>query len=257
MLRLEQLLAAPWGEPLLEDISLSVAVGEIHGIIGPNGAGKSSLLNCIAGDLPLQSGQILIADRPRAHWHRRQLACRMAVLPQQSSLNFPFQVEQVVAMGRIPHASGAIADREIAEFVMETLDISHLRQRLYTQLSGGEKQRVQLARILAQIHTSGPDIPCLLLLDEPTAALDLAHQQQVMELLRGLASRGVAIVLVVHDFNLLASVADRISVLAAGTLVAQGTPGEVLTEPLFREVFDAEVIVARHPRSGLPMVMPQ
>jgi len=257
MLRMDHLTAAPWGESLLEDISLSVAAGEIHGIIGPNGAGKSSLLNCIAGDLSLQSGELDLNGRPLQQWSRRELACHMAVLPQRSLLNFPFRVDQVVAMGRIPHDSGADRDLEITGEVVSAMDIVHLQQRLYTQLSGGEQQRVQLARILAQIWDCGPADAGLLLLDEPTSALDLAHQQLLLELLRQLAGRGLAIIMVVHDFNLLASSAHRISALKKGRIVAQGSPGEVINEQLFLDVFGVEVSLSPHPLSGLPMVLPR
>lgn len=254
---MEQAVVAPWGEPLLHNVSMRVAAGEIHGIIGPNGAGKSSLLNCIAGDLALQSGQLYVQERPLAQWPQRELARRMAVLPQSSLLNFPFRVEQVVAMGRTPHDSGNDADQKIIVAVMQELDIGHLRQRLYTQLSGGERQRVQLARILTQIWDCDTLNTGLLLLDEPTAALDLAHQQQLIALLRIMAARGMAIVMVVHDFNLLASVADRISALKQGELKAQGSPAEVLTTDVFEQVFGVEVFISPHPVSGLPMVMPR
>jgi heme transport system ATP-binding protein len=255
VLQLEQAGAAPWGTPLLEDISLTLAPGEILGLAGPNGAGKTSLLQVMAGDLPLNSGKLLLGGRPPGDWPRRQLARQLAYLPQLSLLNFPYTVEEVVALGRTPHDTGAATDNDILEQVMAATDIAALRQRLYTQLSGGEKQRVQLARVFAQIWDAGASGGSLLLLDEPTTALDLSHQQLVLAAVRQLAARGCAVVLVIHDLNLIAGLADRLAVLRQGRLVARGTPAEVFTPELFREVFEVEVLIQPHPGREQPLVI--
>jgi iron complex transport system ATP-binding protein len=255
LLQLRQAAAAPWGAPLLHGIDLTVDRGQILGLAGPNGAGKTSLLRLMAGDIPLSAGRVLIGDRPLAEWPRRALARHLAYLPQLSLLNFPYTVEEVVALGRIPHDSGAGRDHEIMTEVMAAADITPLRQRLYTRLSGGEKQRVQLARILAQIWDADTRTGGLLLLDEPTAALDLAHQQLVLAAVRNLAARGCAVVLVIHDLNLMAAIADRIAVLQGGRLVAAGTPSAVFTEALFREVFAIDVLIQRHPDRAQPLVI--
>jgi len=251
-LQLADICAAPWGAPLLQDINVCVAPGEILGLAGPNGAGKSSLLKLIAGDLPIQSGELQFAGRPRCDWPRRELARAMAYLPQLSLLNFPYTVQEVVALGRTPHDTGTTCDQQIFTEVMQATDISTLRHRLYTQLSGGEKQRVQLARVLAQIWDSKTS---LLLLDEPTTALDLFHQQLVLASVRQLASRGCSIVMAIHDLNLVAGSADRLAVLANGRLAALGTPAEVFTPGLFREVFEVEVLIQQHPDRNQPLVI--
>jgi iron complex transport system ATP-binding protein len=250
-LRLEKVYAAPWGAPLLQEIDLRIDSGEILGLIGPNGAGKSSLLKVITRELPA-AGRVELLGSTMGHWHPRQRACHMAVLPQLSRLSFPFTVEEVVRLGRTPHDTGRATDEGIVEEVLAAVDISALRARRYTELSGGERQRVQLARVFAQIW---PGERSLLLLDEPTSALDLAHQRQVLDAIAGLARRGCAVLMVIHDFNLLAARADRLLALHRGRAVACGTPAEVLRPALFAEVFGAEVRIASHPVSGSPLVI--
>ena len=254
VLRLDHVCASPWGDPLLEDINLYLEAGTILALAGPNGAGKSSLLQLIAGDIQPDSGQFSLGGRGFGDWTARERARRLAFLPQMSLLNFPYTVEEVVMLGRTPHSSGLHKDREIVEQALWFTDTLSLRQRLYTRLSGGEKQRTQLARVFAQIFDRGSLSGRLLLLDEPTAALDLAHQQQVLLAVRQLARDGCAIILVIHDLNLAASIADRVLVLDQGRQVAQGTPDEVLTTGLFRNVFGVEVDISRHPRGNHPVI---
>jgi iron complex transport system ATP-binding protein len=254
LLTLEELSAAPWGPPLLSGVSLELAAGTVLGIIGPNGAGKSSLLHTVAGDLPASGGTLEFAGRALADWSPRERARRLAVLPQRSRLNFPFRVEEVVMLGRTPHDTGRERDGQIVDEILAALDIEQLRRRPYTALSGGEQQRVQLGRVLAQVWPAAGREPVLLLLDEPTSALDLAHQQQLMALLRELAGRGCAVMMVLHDFNLLASLADELVALREGHCRARGTPAEVLTADMFREVFDVDVHIGEHPRTGAPVV---
>ena len=179
----------------------------------------------------------------------------MAFLPQLSLLNFPYTVEEVVLLGRTPHETGSAIDNKALKEALAYADIERLQGRLYTQLSGGEKQRVQLARIFAQIWHEGSLEGKLLLLDEPTASLDLNHQLQVASVIRKLASRGCAVVLVVHDFNIVAGMVDQLIALKDGRQVAAGTAREVLTEELFREVFAVDVIVSNHPQRDQPIVI--
>jgi iron complex transport system ATP-binding protein len=254
-LQLRSLSAAPWGRPLLSGIELSLEPGEIVGLAGPNGAGKSSLLKAIAGDLPLAQGEVLIGGRPRDALHRRELACRLAVLPQLSLLNFPYTVREVVELGRIPHDTGVDGDAAVIDAAMTATDVAHLGRRLYTRLSGGERQRVQLARVFAQVWGPGSPAERVLLLDEPTSALDLSHQQLLAATVRRLAADGCAVVLVIHDLNLVAGVAHRVAVMKDGRVVADGPPAVVLEEALFREVFDVEVTISRHPDLGQPVVI--
>ena len=255
VLTLENVSAAPWGTPLLQDINLQLKAGDIHGIIGPNGAGKTSLLHCISGDMETNAGTIRLGSAPLQAWKPRERARCMAVLPQLSLLNFPYTVEEVVMLGRIPHDSGARVDRQIVKEVIQEMDVAHLRERLYTQLSGGEKQRVQLARIFAQVWRAEQTQPRLVLLDEPTTALDLSHQLQLMQLIQRLAKQGCAIVMVVHDFNLLSGVASQLCALSAGKQLAQGSVAEVMTAAVFREVFGVDVHVTPHPGDGRPIVI--
>ena len=220
---------------------------------GPNGAGKSSLLKLIAGDIALTSGELLIGGRPPGDWPREQLARQRAFLPQLSLLNFPYTVEEVVRLGRMPHRSGHTADGEILTSAMAATDTLGLRNRLYTQLSGGERQRVQLARVFSQIWDAAEG--GLLLLDEPTAALDLSHQQLIQDAIVSLAGRGWAIVLAIHDLNLVAGLADSVAVMRSGCIAACGAPGDIFTETLFREVFAIDVVIQQHPCRSQPLVI--
>jgi len=254
-LRLTKASAAPWGAPLLDNISLALEPGQVLGLAGPNGAGKSSLLRLVAGDIPLSSGELHIGGKTPGDWPRRELARQRAYLPQLSLLNFPYTVEEVVALGRMPHSTGAAIDSQIVSDVMTATDITALRQRLYTRLSGGERQRVQLARVFAQIWDATPAAGALLLLDEPTAALDLSHQQLVVAAVQKLAQRGCAVVLAIHDFNLVAGLADTVAVLDKGVLVACGTPAAVFTESLFKDVFGIDALVQQHPLHEQPLVI--
>ncbi len=255
VLELTGVHASPWGSPLLVDIDLALGPGEIHGLIGPNGAGKTSLLRCISGDLPIAAGSLRFGGRPLQDWPLAERARCLAVLPQQSLLNFPFTVEEVVLLGRTPHDTGHRVDRQVCDAVITALDIAHLRGRPYTQLSGGEKQRVQLARVFAQVWLPVADQPRLVLLDEPTAALDLAHQQQLVALVKQLAGEGCTLLLVVHDFNLLSSAAQQLSALRAGRCVAQGEVADVMTTEVFQDVFGVAVSITEHPVDGRPVVI--
>jgi len=249
--------AAPWGTPLLADIELKLTQGQVTGVLGPNGAGKSSLLRLVAGDYPPTRGKVSFQGRAVTDWNTQHRARHLGVLPQLSLLNFPYLVEEVVLLGRTPHDTGAEIDHHIVDRILALTDTEQFRERLYTQLSGGERQRVQLARVLTQIWHEDSLAGQLLLLDEPTTALDLAHQQQLLCILELLAERGCAILVVLHDANLLAAIAQQLVVLRAGRQVAAGTPETVLTPELFAEVFDTEVIIQPHPQRGYPVVIPQ
>jgi iron complex transport system ATP-binding protein len=255
VLDLKHVSTAPWGTPLLEDINLTLGAGEILGIIGPNGAGKTSLLQTLSGDYTTTKGCVTFLDEEITCWQGLSRAKSLAVLPQLSLLNFPYTVEEVIMLGRTPHSTGASADRVILNEVMQATDTQRLQSRIYTQLSGGEKQRVQLARVFAQIWPDASCEPSLLLLDEPTAALDLSHQKLMMNTLRELANRGCAIVIVAHDFNLVAAVADKISVLKDGRQMAYGSASEVLTKDIFAQVFAVDVTISTHPDTGRPLVI--
>jgi iron complex transport system ATP-binding protein len=255
VLSLKNISAAPWGTPLLSGINLELDGGDILGVIGPNGAGKTSLLNMISGEIRPSQGTISLLGTPLADWDSLPRAKVLATLPQLSLLNFPYTVEEVIMLGRNPHSTGINEDKNILQEVMVATDTTCLRDRIYTQLSGGEKQRVQLARVFSQIwHDESPGSK-LLLLDEPTAALDLAHQQLILETLRGLAKTGCAIVVVAHDFNLVAAIADQVIALRDGQPAAHGSPKTVLTSAIFSRVFDVDITVSEHPVTGRPLVI--
>lgn len=237
---------------LVDNVSVSVKAGEVLMLVGPNGAGKSSFLKMLAGEWRPDAGSITLQGRPLADWSPAALALRRAVLPQHASLTFPFLVREVVGFGRTPHNTGAREDACIITDWLQACDVSHLADSPYTQLSGGEKQRVHWARIMAQL--TGVDTP-LVLMDEPTSALDLAHQYSLMRLLRDRAAAGAGAVVAVHDLNLAARFGDRIMMMNAGAVQALGTPGEVFTSAMVESVFGVKVTIMQHPQGGFPLVV--
>ncbi len=240
---------------LLEDVSIEVEPGRVVAVLGPNGAGKSTLMNVAMGDITPDAGSVQLNGEPLQEWESRHRARIMAMLPQLSLLNFPYTAEEVVQLGRTPHATGRLVDKQVSREALAQMDCLHLSERLYPQLSGGEKQRIQLARILAQLWNDDIDNSRYLLLDEPTAALDLAHQHQVLNVVRQRAQHNYGVLLVLHDFNLAASVADDILMLKDGRVVASGSPDKVLTSQCIEEVFGASVHILPHPVTGLPVVV--
>lgn len=240
---------------LLQPTNLTLKGGEITAICGPNGAGKTSLLRLLSADARPSSGGVSLNGRELSRWRVKERAQILAVLPQHSRLNFAFAVEDVVALGRSPHASGRQRDQQIVDAALAAVDSGHLRGRCYTDLSGGEQQRVHLARVLAQIWQPSVHGERHLILDEPTASLDLAHQALLLEVVKRFAVEGVAVCLVVHDLNLAARCADRLLLMRAGAVVASGTPSEVLTVEAVRAVFDVDAQLIAHPQSGVPLVL--
>ncbi|MBW4696286.1 MAG: heme ABC transporter ATP-binding protein [Aphanocapsa lilacina HA4352-LM1] len=245
------------GRWLLEQVSLEAIPGEVIAIIGPNGAGKSTLLKTLAGEIRPTRGSVSMAGKPLADWPARERACVRAVLPQSSTLAFAFRAFEVVLMGRTPHSRGLEGerDRHIAREAMAAAGVAHLTERLYPTLSGGERQRVQLARVLAQIWEAPPDSPRYLLLDEPTASLDLTHQHGTLVVARGFARQGAAVITVLHDLNLAAQYADRLALLKDGKLLVVGPPDIVLTAEWIETGFGLQTLVLRHPRLGCPLVI--
>jgi len=243
--------------PLLADISFRVADGEVLAIIGPNGAGKSTLLRLLSGDTAPTAGAVLFNGRPVGAWRGEDKARSMAVLPQAATLSFPFTVEEVVMLGRTPHRTGLRRDLEVVREALQAVDGGHLLQRIYTQLSGGEKQRVQLARVLAQIWDPDGATERLLILDEPTASFDMAHQQLTLGLVKQLSRQGIGIVLVVHDLTMAARCADNLLLLSCGRVAAHGSADQVLTEALVSEVFQVAVSIQHSSVTGDLWVAPR
>lgn len=241
--------------PILQDVSLDVGAGKVVVVLGPNGAGKSSLLKVASGEITPQSGEVHFNNRLLSSCPPAEKALHMAVLPQQSLLNFPFTVEEVVMLGRTPHNTGLVVDQEIVSQALRSTDSDYLRQQTYTSLSGGEKQRVQLARVLAQVWQSEDDGDRVVILDEPTSALDYSHQQMVARLLREHSARGCAVVTAMHDLNLAAQCADHLVLMCCGQLRAFGSPEEVLQEDLLQEVFQVTFHRVTHPETGRPWLL--
>lgn len=240
---------------LIRELDLSVAAGECVAVVGPNGAGKTTLFRLLSGEITPRAGQVLLNHQDLSHWPLEQLARMRAVLPQSSTLQFAFTVQEVVAMGRMPHTTGRAVDERIVQDVLNLCDVARLAQRHYTELSGGERQRVQLARVLAQVWQPVPEGERLLLLDEPTSALDLSHQLELMQVVRQVCSADIAVLIIVHDLNLAARFADRILMLHEGRPIALGKPVEVLTPDLIERVFNVQTQVIDHPVHGCPLVI--
>ncbi|MCX5533879.1 heme ABC transporter ATP-binding protein [Streptomyces sp. NBC_00006] len=239
------------GRPVLSGVDLDVRAGEVLALVGPNGAGKSTLLAALAADLSAASGELRVHGRPADAWSPAELALRRALLPQSATLSFPFPVADVVRMGRAPWAGTEREDEddEAVAAALAATETAAFTARPFSALSGGERARVALARILAQCAG-------LLLLDEPTAALDLRHQELVLRVCRERAAAGDAVVVVLHDLGLAAAHADRVAVLHEGRITALGPPAEVLEGPLLSDVYQHPVEVLPHPRTGAPLVVP-
>lgn len=240
------------GKTLLDDVSLSFECGCFTMILGPNGTGKSSMLKVINGELAANT-QVSFYDKARQDWHPGELAQSVAVLPQSSSLSFNFTVQEVVELGGLTLTATRSQVQQIAKDNMEQTGVAHLANRLYPSLSGGEQQRVHLARILTQVAQS-PRAP-MLMLDEPTSALDIAHQHHTLALLQRLAHKGAGVVAVVHDLNLAAQYADRLILLNQGLVVADGAPADVLSAQLIEQVYQYPVQILPHPQHHYPVVI--
>jgi iron complex transport system ATP-binding protein len=239
---------------VLDGVSLAVERGERFGILGPNGSGKSTLVRLLSRVLTPHRGRIRLDGRDLAAIPTRELARRIAVVPQETALDFPFSVMEVVLMGRAPHLGGfgfeGDRDVEAAERAMAEAGVEHLAGRSFHELSGGEKQRVVIARALAQE-------PELLLLDEPTTFLDIKHEVAIFDLLTDLsAERGITIVIVLHDLNLAALYCQRLAFLKEGRLLACGRTEDVLTYANVRATYDTEVYVGVNDLTGRLNVLP-
>lgn len=243
---------------VLDDVDFLVEAGEILGIVGPNGSGKTSLLKLLAKILTPQSGRLHLFGKDLASMRQQDAARLVAYVPQDTHQLFPFTVAETVLMGRFAQRPPTIwsagfgwedeTDLVITAQAMATLDITHVAQRSVVELSGGERQRAIIARALAQT-------PHVLLLDEPTAFLDLQHQYDIGQVLRRLKEeQGLTIVLVSHDLNLVSQYCDRILLLNHGRIVCLGTPFEVIDPEVLQAVYRCRVLVDQHPGSGLPRV---
>ena len=261
---------------ILSDIDLSLPAGQVIGVLGANGAGKSTLLAALAGELSPSTGRITLNGRPLSAWPAADLASCRAVLPQSPSLQFDLPVATVIGMGAYPHArytrtgaprtdsrdtaQAAIAeDQRILQRVLALADVQDLYGRRYRLLSGGEQQRVHMARVLYQLLLArqGRDEYRVLMLDEPTASLDPRHQLHLLSAVHTLAhEENVAALVIMHDLNLAAGYCDRLLLLGQGRVAACGTPAQVLTPDTLRQVYGVEATVLPHPNQpGRPLVV--
>jgi iron complex transport system ATP-binding protein len=247
-LHMRDVFVAVGGRTLLEAISLDVKPGQLMAIVGPNGAGKSTLLKTLSGDITPKSGSVLLNGRPLPTWRHEELARQRAVLPQTSEPAFGFRAWDTVALGRHPHRHRARRDEDDAAIVaaMHTTDTSAFAARDCATLSGGELQRIHLARVLAQIAgSSEAQGPRFLLLDEPTSSLDLYHQHAILTKARAIGRSGIGVVVVLHDLNLAAAYADEMVVLSRGRTDGIGPPEQVLTAERIGRVWQVPCCVDR------------
>ena len=241
------------GPKVLKDISFSVGQGEIFGIIGPNGSGKSTLLKLIAGTIPITHGDVFVDGRSVKKMNRESLASTFATVPQTFESTFPFTVIEMVLMGRFVHRDGTFfetsEDLEIAHSAMRLTNTNEFAARYIQELSAGERQRVIIARALAQ----RPKVLCL---DEPTSSLDIKYQVATCDLIKKLKEEGLTNLIVLHDLNLASMYCDRLLLLSRGEVFAIGTPREIITFSNIHKVYETDVRVIPKEVAGVPLIVP-
>lgn len=241
------------GPPALDGVSMEVPEGGLYAVLGPNGSGKSTLMRALLGVVAPAGGTALVGDREARAWDRKALARAVGAVPQAETFAFPLEARELVAMGRYPHL-GALraetpADRKAVDDAMVQCDVADLARRPVQTLSGGELQRVRIARALAQA-------PRALVLDEPTASLDVRHEMTILGLLRELADRGITVLFITHHLNLAGRYAQRMLLLSNGSVAAEGSPGGVLRSDVLEDVYRWPVAVDTDPVTGTPRVTP-
>ena len=254
MIRFESVTVRYHGatSPAVDGASFSAADGGITALVGPNGSGKSTIVRALLGREPLESGRILLDGSDRAALKQREFARRVAVVPQREDAVFPLEVREYVALGRYPYSRGLTSSPDDARAIqraVERAEIAGLLQRRTDELSGGEWRRVRVARALAQ--ETG-----MLVLDEPTTFLDIAHEMALLELVHSLAAGGMAVLMVSHQLNLVARFASRMVLLSRGRVVADGAPVEVMDAATLEAVYDWPIVISRDAASGAPVLLP-
>ena len=239
---------------ILDQVSVQINHGEVMAICGPNGAGKSTLLRMMSGENKPTSGTVLIKDKNIGDWKPEQLARMRAVLHQESYLSFPFTVKEVVQLGRFPYKNSS-NNEQVIESCLQQVGMWSRQDRKYTTLSGGEKQRVHLARVLAQLEEKDSEEK-ILMLDEPTSSLDIQHQESTLHIATRYAKqKNHCVIVVLHDLNLAAAWADRILFLRQGKALCEGSPEEVLTPQIIEDIYGLRTHILPHPDTKRPLVV--
>jgi len=236
--------------PVLKGLSLRIKENEFLGIIGPNGSGKSTLLRTICGILQPWNGRILLQGVELSRLTKKEIARKIGYVPQSSSFAFPFTCEEIVLMGRYAYDRHKKRNYEVVHWAMGLTDTLVLKKRKINELSGGELQRVIIARALAQE-------PKILLLDEPTVHLDINHRMEIFKLLWELKSHGITIIMVLHDLNLASEYSKRVVVIKDGRVVYDGSPQDIIDKEIIKRIYGIEVNIIKNPLSHLPLILPR
>jgi iron complex transport system ATP-binding protein len=257
MLKTENIYYSIEKKLILNGISAEFLPGEFSMILGPNGSGKSSFLKIFSGEISEYDGSVLYKDYKISKIKKEELAKYRAVMSQQPELSFPLMVDEVVMMGRYPHFTfnPGKKDEDICNEVMERMNLSSFKERNYLTLSGGEKQRVQYARVLAQIWEKPKTGSRYLFLDEPLTSLDINYQQEFLQIAREFTKEDTILIAVMHDINLAIQYADKLFFLKEGGLVASGRPKEIINEGLIEKVFNVRSTIINNPVTGNPLVV--
>jgi iron complex transport system ATP-binding protein len=257
MLKTENIHYSIGKKMILNGISAAFQPGEFNMILGPNGSGKSTFLKIFSGEINKYNGSVFYGNEKITTLKKEELAKHRAVMSQQPELSFPLMVEEVVMMGRYPHFTfnPGKKDINICHEVMERMNLISFKERNYLTLSGGEKQRVQYARVLAQIWQKPTEGYRYLFLDEPLTSLDINYQQEFLQIAREFTKADTILVAVIHDINLAIQYADKLFFLKEGELIAHGSPKDIVHEDLIKQVFNVEVSIINNPLTNTPLVV--
>ena len=260
MIKADDITVAYGVRRILNKVSFTAETGKLTIIIGPNGAGKSTLMRALTGELIAQSGKVIMNGKVLSDISPEHLACMRAVLPQSSQLAFPFTVHEIIRFGLISSTQlqETMPPHFMIEAMLKKVDLGGYGGRYFQELSGGEQQRVHLARVLCQVpHPVEAGEPRFLMLDEPTSSLDIRHQLLILEIARQFSKQGGGVIAILHDLNIAAMFADKIVVISKGEIFDSGIPEKVLTDSLMHEVFKIKILVSKSPTGETPFILPQ